>query len=423
MVRCPNALSPWVLLLVLVDSRMAHASVLDLFGYGARGLSMAGAAATTARGPAAVYYNPGALAFDARNTFELGYVQGHFDLELNGASRSTREAPSAILGFGIPLPLGGALKDRLILGSAFVLPFGSILHADIARPGEPSFVLLENRAQTVSLQLALALRLSDRVGLGFGFIALAELNGDIDVRQNETGRIGSTVNDELLADYAPTFGVLLRPTRETGLALNFRGESMATFALPLKANLGDSFPLPIPLLDISGVAQYDPRQIGVEVSGRPPSATALTVAAGFTYKQWSRFPNVIAYSAVPETDAPQPAPNFHDTVVFRVGTERPIELGTLILKPRAGLAYEPTPAPGRTSLHAYLDSDRLVAALGLGFTFGALRLDLGAQIQRLSDGRLETQANDLPITHRFGGDVVAWAIDLEVCPNLQEVRP
>lgn len=391
----------------------ATASMLDLFGYGARGLALAGAAATTAEGHAAVYYNPAGLGFERHRTFSLGYQHAVFDLSYNGTAADAEDAPATLIGMAIPLPLRGAMADRLTLGAAFVIPFGTVLLAQVPRPGEPSFVLLESRAQTVSLQLGLGLRLTDALSVGGGFIALAELGGGIEVAPNETGRIGSTVRDELLADYAPTAGVLVRPGRGVSAALVFRGESKATFSLPLDADLGESFPLPVPRLDITGVAQYDPRQVAFEFSGTPPGLPVV-VAAGATWKQWSGFPNPIVFTAARPNDLPQPAPGFADTWVARVGAEATfLEDTALRVQPRLGYAFEPTPAPPQTGFHAYLDNDRHIVAAGVGLSWRALRLDLGGQWHHLML-RTERRASGEPATWRHGGDILAWGAELGV---------
>jgi len=398
---CAAALSP----------APARASALDLFGYGARGMAMGGAAATTSFGHAAVYYNPGALGFEEARSFSLGYQHAVFDLRFEGEAADAPQAPAALIGFGIPLPLGGFLERRLALGAAFVIPFGSVLVADVPRPGEPSFVLLQNRAQTVSLQLAMGLRLCDAFAVGAGFIALAELGGGIKVAPNETGRIGSTVHDELLADYAPAIGALAKLGRQSRAALVFRGESKASFSLPLEANLGETVPLPIPKLDITGVAQFDPRQVAFELSGQPPGAEALTVAAGATWKQWSRYPNPIVFTAIRPGDPPQPAPGFADTIVPRVGAEAVVQAGELTLKPRLGYAYEPSPVPPQVGFHDYLDNTRHVAGGGLGLAWRQLRLDLAVQWHHLM-GRVEHKADDTTLKHV--GDIVAWGAELGV---------
>lgn len=399
----------------------AAASVLDLFGYGARGLALAGAAATTAEGHAAVYYNPAGLGFERHRTFSLGYQHAVFDLSRDGEAADAPGAPATLIGMSIPVPLGGAMTDRLTLGAAFVIPFGSVLLARVPRPGEPSFVLLESRAQTVSLQLGLGARLCDWFSVGAGFIALAELGGGIKVAPNETGRIGSTVHDELLADYAPTAGALARLGRGVSAALVFRGESKATFSLPLDANLGETFPLPVPPLDITGVAQFDPRQVAFELSGRPPGLPVV-VAGGATWKQWSRFPNPIVFTAVRPGDAPQPAPGFGDTWVARVGAEGTFGDastgggggGGLTYKPRLGYAFEPSPVPPQTGFHNYVDNDRHILGVGLGLAWRSLRLDLGGQWHHLVLATEHKVPGGDVETYKHAGDILAWGLELGV---------
>ena len=112
-----------------------HASPVDLFGYGTRGLALGGAIATSARGHAAAYYNPAALALAKAPSFSIGYQMAAFSLEteihaVEGAQQFTDRTPALVFGFGIPLPFGGLLQDRLSLGFGFVLPQGAILLAD-----------------------------------------------------------------------------------------------------------------------------------------------------------------------------------------------------------------------------------------------------------------------------------------------------
>ncbi len=414
----------------------ADASVLDLFGYGARGMALAGAAASTAEGHAAVYYNPGALGFERHRSFTLGYQHAVFDLTIDKRAQPAASAPSLNLGFVVPLPLGGFLTDRLTVGAAFVIPFKSILVADVPRPGNPSLVLLENRAQTVSLQLAMGVRLCDAVAIGGGFIALAELGGKIDVAPNETGRIGSTVRDELLADYAPTGGVLLRPGHGVRAALVARGESKASFSLPLDANLGATFPLPIPPLDITGVAQYDPRQVAFEISGRPsltPESDGsdskggpFTISGGATWKQWSRFPRTIVYTAVRSGDPAQPKPDFGDTFVVRTGLEGHFSAAGLGLEPRLGYAFEPSPAPPQTGMRNDLDNDRHILGTGIGISWDVLRLDVAFQWHHLAPRTEHKLAGDpmpaiapatdavAPGTIAHAGDIYAWGVEIGV---------
>lgn len=362
----------------------AAASPVDLFGLGARGQAMAGAVDSTASGFEAAYYNPAGLAWDARPSFALGYQSASFSLDVNGVEQATRDAPVLTIGFGVPLPLGGALEDRLALGLAFAIPQSSILIADIARPGDPTFIVVENRAQTVSVLGCLAVRVTDWLSVGAGALALAELSGDIAVAPNDEGKLGTRVKDELRADYAFIAGLSVRPEPWLSFGLTWRSQSTARFSLPITADLGEDFGIPLPRLDITGTAQYDPAEAALGVGMRP--TPWLLVALSGVWQRWSAFPLPIGYTAVPEGTPPQPPPNFHDTVSVRLGLEGdfPID-GELRVLPRLGASLEPTPVPDQTGFHNHLDGDRVVLTLGVGMVLGPLHLDLAGQVHLLGE--------------------------------------
>jgi len=426
--------------LVALPASPSAASPVDLFGFGARGQGLAGAIGATADGFESVYYNPAGLAFGRRPSFSLGYQYGAFDLRagVGDAPLVKSEAlgaPALSIGFAVPIPFGGALTDRLALGLGFTIPQTSILIADIERPADPTFLLVENRAQTVSIQAAFGVRVADWLAIGVGTIALAELEGAIEVAPNAAGRIGSRVKDELVADYALVTGVMLRllprdlPSADDGeapprrlyglsLALTYRGESRADFDLPITADLGESFGIPLPEITVRGTAQYDPAEVALEVAGRP--LDWATISLGVTYERWSTFPQPIAYAAVPDGTPPQPPPGFDDTVSFKLGLEGELPLAPDVrLSPRAGFHYAPTPVPAQTGFHNHLDSDRMVLALGLGLRWGRVRLDLAGQLhdlaQRTTDKIEGTPADNPGFPSITGtGHILFGAIELGV---------
>lgn len=362
--RCFALLPALVFGLVLALPLPAFASAVELFGYGMRGGSMAGAVHTSASGHAAVYYNPAGLAEDTRPSFALGYQRGDFRLQVNGERFDTLEAPALIIGFGVPLPFGGILEDRIAIGLGFVLPQTSILIADTPVPSALTWSVLGNRAQTVSIQGAVGVRLLDSLSMGGGFIALSALRGSIAIAPNAAGQLSSSVSDELVADYSPVLGLRWRPLDRLALALVWRGESTATYTLPITADLGASFPVPVPVLEIQGTAQFDPASLALEVGVHP--AEAWLVAAAVLHRRWSTYPTPIVYTAVPADYPAQPSPDFSDTWSLRVGAEWTRELGEWTLQPRAGLAWEPSPVPTLRDLHNHLDADRILLSLGLG---------------------------------------------------------
>lgn len=413
-----------LIVLLTLWPAIAEASAPDLFGYGARGQALAGATISSPEGHAAVYYNPAALAFDTTPSIAIGYQFATLDLTLDGAEHPARDATATMIGFDLPLPLGGVMAERIALGAAFVIPTNSVLVADIPRPGDPAFVLVENRAQTVTLQAALGIRPLNGLAVGVGFIALSALDGAIDVAPNAEGRIGSQARDQLVADYAPVLSAALRLPATMTAGVVWRGESAARFYLPITANLGDTFPLPVPTLQIEGVAQYDPEQVGFELAGAP--VDGLRLAVGGTFKRWSAFPAPIVYTAVPEDFPEQPAPGFDDAWEARIGVEYTGETGELRWAGRTGYQLAWSPAPEQTGLHGHLDSDRHLFALGGGLQWQGLRLDVALQWHQLverthtKDPALIAEAGYDPELHpgtpgiRHEGQILGATIELGV---------
>lgn len=399
------------LVLLLTLTSPAVASAPDLFGYGARASGLAGAVVSTARGHAAVYHNPGTLGFEERPSFAFGYQRADFDLTLDGADHSARAASATFIGFDLPLPLGGFLARRLTLANAFVIPTSSVLLADVPAPDAPRFALVENRAQTVSLAGALGVRFTDWLGVGVGFLALSELDGAIDVAPNAAGRIGSSARDQLVADYALLAGLALKlPWAEGALGVVYRGESKAEFDLPITANLGENFRIPVPTLHIRGVAQYDPEQVGFEASGEV--LPGLRASAGGTWKRWSAYPNPIEYPAVPPDFPEQPDPGFEDAVDWRAGVEWTLASNDVVIEPRLAWQYSPSPAPEQTGLHSYLDNDRHLLAFGAGVRWQGLRAEVAGQWHHLVERTHAKSDGDVEISHH--GDVIGFSFELGV---------
>lgn len=367
----------FILFGLLTPSSPTFASTVDLFGYGARGIALGGATATQARGHAAVYYNPAALTLAQTPSFAVGYQFANFSLEINESSHAVQDSPALVFGFGLPLPFGGSLRDRFSLGIGFVLPQGAILLARTPPPAHPSFPLLETRAQTLSAQLGLGVQIFDQFSIGVGAILLATLEGAIDAGPGPTGAVSAKVQDSLVAHFAPILGLLFTPTNQWSLAATWRGESLAEYSIPVTAELGSSIEIPIPTLQIEGVAQYDPQRASLEVSYT--GFEHVLVAVGATLRMWSHFENPIEYPASPVDYPEQEAPAFHDTVTARIGVEYRVDWADWQFEPRVGYQFEPSPAPEQSGFHNYLSNHRHVFSVGFGVKHGDLTLDMAGQ--------------------------------------------
>jgi hypothetical protein len=346
--------------------RAAAASPLELFGFGGSSPAMAGTGVATATGFDAVYLNPAGLA-DTTKRVTLGLLYGDFALEMDGEPTGTEPAKGVLIGGALPVPLGGAAKDRVGLALGFYVPTVAINRARHPLPGVPTFALLESRSHVIAIQVALGVRLSKRrdagLRVGAGIIALAELRGGIDVTTDASGRFTSFSEQQLITQFAPIIGArYLMPAQRLDLGLTFRGTSRSDYDITVTNDLAESLPLTIPTIRIAGTAQYDPMTIAAEAAWRV--VPSLELRGQLAYQRWSAFPlptlNPIA------GQPPQEPPGFHDTVVPRLGVEWRAQLGATAMAVRGGYMAVMSPAPEASGRQSLLDNSRDVVSFGLG---------------------------------------------------------
>ncbi|HVV87939.1 MAG TPA: hypothetical protein VHE35_33090 [Kofleriaceae bacterium] len=374
----------------------ATASPLDLFGFGGRSPALAGAGVASTRDYEAVYLDPAGLADVTRRRATIGGLYGDFSLELDGADTGTDPARGLVVGGQVPMPFGGALRDRVGLGFGFFVPTEAINRARAPKPGTPTFALLESRSQVVGLQLAVGVRLRPRWSVGLGVNALAVLQGGIAVTTDGSGRFTTQSEQRLLTRFAPIAGVRWKWRPRVELGAVARAPSRSDYDIQVTNDLGAVLPLTLPAIRIAGNAQYDPWTVAVEAAWQVSDTVTLT--GHLAWQHWSAFPlpteNPVA--ATP----PQEPPGFHDTAVPRVAVERvaPALGGELAL--RGGYAFLWSPAPEQRGRQSLLDNDRHLFAAGVGLAWPRsklpLHVDAWVQLHQLQPRRHEKDPGLFP---------------------------
>ncbi|MEE2787918.1 MAG: hypothetical protein VX589_11315 [Myxococcota bacterium] len=390
------------------------ASTPQLLGFGTRGIALSGGVVSAPQGSEAVYYNPAGLAFLDRPQFKLGYQFSAFSLEQNNRREDVPHAMATTIGVALPLAFGGFLHRRLAIGAGFVIPTNTVLTASLPAPGTPHFPIVGHRAQTASLMGSMAVRMVDGWTIGGGVLALSALEGKIAVAPNSEGRIGSSAKDQLVAEYAPIIGTAIQADIDaTNLAfgLVYRGESTARFDLPVTADLGPTFPIDVPRLNIAGIAQYDPAHVEGEIA-MTRNGTRISGLVG--WYRWSRFPQPIQYAASPTSYVPLPEPGLTDSWSAGIGAELSGRVWSQTSTLRGSYRWIQSPVPARTDFHAFLDNQRHVVGLGSWLQMGVFGLGLAGQYHALQPRRHYRSKDLPPIDHR--GSIWSIAIDMEVRP-------
>jgi len=389
-------------------SARAEASPEDLFGYGARTSAMGATGTAFAGGYESAWHNP-ALASDVRVAkLTLGYTGGLLRLAARGEGLPGRTSSQAVtgttIGAEIPLPLGGIFAHRLGIALAFYEPTDVVVRGRVLYPEKTQFPMLDNRAQSVTIRAGIGADLGYGIRVGAGFAALAEIVGTVVAATDATGRVGTRVEDQLVATYAPTLGVSydlpLKGPELWRVGVTYRDSLAARFSVIIDGTKLSS--LQIPLFNISGLAQYDPAQVAVEVARKEQLSV---LAAQVVYKQWSRFNGVLEPTVVCTEGGAgacgliPPKIDWKDTLVVRLGADQGFRIARgAVLHARAGGFFETTPLPselagseaysqGAKGVVAvptrYFDSDRLALTAGTGLTLTKplppIDLDLFAQ--------------------------------------------
>jgi long-subunit fatty acid transport protein len=423
----------------------ARASPEDIFGWGPRSPAMGGTGVATATGVDATYTNPALLSLIHENKLTLGFAGATFDLHADGPQLPGRvsalPAQGYVVGVAVPIPFGGILRDRIATGFAFYTPTDALVRGRILYPETPDFPLLADRTQSIAVRIGAGADIGYGIRVGAGVAALANLVGSIDV-VSTGGIIGSKVDDQLIATYAPAVGLAWDLPFDLGrdgrprwrIGASYRGSIGATFGVNVDASKLSTLNLPV--FNIAGVAQYDPDEFAFEVAH---VRDGWTVAAGVTWKHWSAYPGVfeptVLCPAGSDCAALTPPPiGFSNTIVPRLGAEKHWALPQqAAIRLRAGFFYEPTPVPGTlVSSQAYdlgsqglinvptrfFDTSRYVLSVGGGVDLGThapFTVDFWAQYHVLASTTVQTCTQTVPCSPDIGtgpaklsGNVLAY---------------
>jgi long-chain fatty acid transport protein len=406
---------------IVLGLSQADASPQDLFGFGARSSAMGGSGPASSEGYEAVFGAPGLLAETREQTFTLGVQIARHDLHADTPSVHQTlpidEMKTLFIGAALPIPFGGALKDRVTFGIGFLDPAQFLVRGKILYPERFQYPVVAPRVQSLAVMLGLGVHIGDRLWLGAGYEALAGVVGGIALAEDATGRTNARSDDQVIATYAPLASAAYDIDPHWRVGLTFRGELIGKFSIRITTqDLG----IALPAFNVVGVAQYDPMQVHAEVAwssiphrgergAMPIDASGWRVVLGVIGRRWSKYPGAVERTVLENPDFNPPDTNAHDTLSPRIGVERLVPLSSLGgLRLRAGYMFEPSPFPeqsksaalpsGGTSTTNLLDNNRHVFTVGAGLVLSdaiPLQLDIFAQLHWLPT-RTHTKDADVP---------------------------
>lgn len=374
------------LLGLLVGAPVAgHASILDTFGFGARGMAMGNAHTATSSDTSANYYNPAALTRGGDVGVDMGYLRTFTALRINDEDLGVDESHGSMIGLCVPGDIGGV---RAALGLAFYMPDARVSRVRALPESQPRFALFDNRNQHVEIRANLAIRPFRELSIGVGMAFLTSTRGQVLIRgmlttNPEEADLETEVDVTFETSRFPVAGILWEPSKEWSFGLTYRGESLVELDLNAQVQADIIGLLGSQALngfmDVSSFNTnfFAPHQIffGIGWNFFPGSLLAVDVGG----LRWSRYPTPTARvsidfqvdpletsSLLPAPSAPI-APEFHDIFAIRLGLEHTVDWGTNVSGIfRGGYAFEPSPAPRQSGITNYVDTDKHLVTLGFG---------------------------------------------------------
>jgi len=422
---------------VLAISAPADASVLDIFGFGPRGASMANAQTAVSDDFTAAFYNPGALARRKRIVAGAGFVAGFssltIDRELTGTTFGERLPEDfAGLTIGALFPLGEALDNRIALGLGIYVPVAQLAEGDISDGRIPQFYRYQNLPDKFVVVAALSTELTEWLSIGGGVQVLAGLAGGVDftVFLGDRAVREQSVGVEVALTAAGTAGIHLAPLDGLTIGLSWRQAIALDYALPSRIVIDDIVSVG---LDLRGTVLYTPESYNLGVA-YDFEGIGLLVSGELSYVRWSAAPDPSMEIALDlegalldgiglddRLDIASGAPvdlKFRDVGVWRLGLEHRVD-ETLVV--RGGYGWRPSPAPVPDGAFNYIDGDAHLVGAGLGITFNnpleeqgnPAHIDLAWQGTIMQETRVTKAAAADPVgNYRAGGLVHAISIAL-----------
>ncbi len=361
----------------LSSARVCRANGFLIYDLSGEAIGRASAVSASTDEPAAVWFNPAALAFMGPAASVGGvYVtaKSRFSPESGGASTDSQRG-----NFFLPTAFVAApVADRVTVGLGVYTAFGIGIEWPNQWVGREAIIAAS--LETLAINPTVAVRLDRRLSLAVGFDAV---RGAVDFKNGLPALAGGQV--ELGGGtwgYGFNAALLYRPlpnrlqaalTYRSRVKLKFDGQ--ADFD-PVNPDFAPALP------DQPGTATITlPDALTVGLMFRPRQE--LLLEADLNYVLWSTYQRIdIAFQSAP---AHVLQPDGHNAFTARLGADYRVPLPRADLHVRAGFIFDQQAIPSEGMGPGLPDGNRLDGTVGLGYTRGRFTGDLGYMLVYVLD--------------------------------------
>ena len=366
-------------------SGSAAASPFEVLGLTSRHAGQANAGVASVDDAAALYYNPAGLAAHPGGDVSIGIIAGYAHLERGDP---LEDPGGAQLAIRTPLPIRGSLHDRIFVGIALHLLPHDVAHILAPAPDQPYYPYYGDRMSRIVVLPGAAVRFG-RLAVGVSVDVLGGLVGSLSATEGATRAIDASADEQIPGVARAIVGATWQATPCVRVGAVFRNRFEVPFSTSAHTIVAGE---PIDLA-VSASGQFTPHQL---VVGGAWSRGAHAISVDARYARWSDYPGpyVVVASTLPlvgEVPALSPRVPFEDSYGARIGIES--RFGTWIA--RGGYGFETSAVPAQqTGVTNLLDGPRHTFALGVGRTWGRMRVDAHVQLHYVQRRAIEKLLDD-----------------------------
>jgi long-subunit fatty acid transport protein len=388
--------------LVLLAARAASANPYELFGFTPRAVGLASANVALGDDLAGSFYNPAGMLGHTKTEFGLGFDYTHMDLHIDRASTTSQiqngyEDDVPRFELALIFPLGGLLRDRVVIGVNLGHPVGSLIRVQTIDQSRPQFYMYQSKPQRFATSAGIGIKIMDGLSIGVGTQIIAEQIGTVAFQVDLAAKkfTSREIDTSLNTIPEPMAGILVEPTDWLKIGFSWRKEAELYYAQPTDLNLGSLGDLQ---LTVNGIAQYWPHVFSLGATLKPTKQWLVSLQAD--YLLWSRAPRDQVFVSINPSGAVLTGLGLDSVLGFSANDAQPGFVNILI--PRVGVEYSPSSwitvrggfslrppvTPDQVGTTNYLDNFTETIAGGFSFKFldplqiftDPVTFDLGGQL-------------------------------------------
>ncbi|HEY0707531.1 MAG TPA: outer membrane protein transport protein [Polyangia bacterium] len=348
-------------------SASAQAAGFLIYDLSAEALGKASAVTASVTEPAAVWFNPAALAYldHGVSASATGVMARSRFQSVDPAIAEVKSKPGR---FVLPAFFGHTrLSDRVALGMGIFPAFG--LSLDWPRDWLGRDYAIHASIKTATFNPNVAIQINEHLSLAAGFAAT---RGSVEFENGIPQPVGGSA---IIGGGAWGFGgnvaLLYRPLPERlHAAITYRSRTKLDFDGRVDFDPPPDFARSLP--DEGGSAEITlPDILSAGIMWRPTPSVTLTFDPNLVF--WSTFDRlVIDFATAPDKVMER---NNHNAFTLRFGADWATP--TPGLSVRTGFIFDQNPSPAETLAPSLPDANRLDFALGVGYRSGSLQADIG----------------------------------------------